>query len=301
MAFLIIFLIWYNLHAKSNPKIYHGLRDKLSKIIVGLVFFSLFTSFIPSFLFGTMGVLLALLIGFSPFIFAGWIISKILGVFKPNKQEQYVQAKCNSSKGYATYTEFDKKRKKASSITGLTKSVPKRRKILDKFNKKYDLTLTDKEIDRIVDASYMSYGWEKEISDMQNEYSSINEWYSTDTCWLRAYIRAFAVQSISSDFEMQRQICLNSFEQIFYEINPESYANIDDCVDAINNRYLTFFDESSFMIAYRFLEANGKRFKLPHSNIYRNESDIDRLKRKYDEDVQNNVQTTPVYDPRRMM
>lgn len=285
MAFLIMFLVWYNLWGKSNPKIYRALEDKIGKIIFAFIVFSMVSSAIPSFLVTTMVGLIILLITFSPFIAIFWILSRLLGKKRREQaKDNYTYSGGNASKGYANYAEYDSKNRRGASLTGLTKSVPKRRKIVSRFNRKYNLTLTDKEIDRIVDASYMSYAWEREIFDMQNEYDSIYQWYNTDTCWLRAYLRTFSVQSVSADFEMQRKICLNSFEQIFNEIQPGSYANIDDCIDAINNRYLTCFDESTFMMAYRFLEMNGKKYDLPNFGILKNESDLDRLKRKYDED-----------------
>ena len=119
---------------------------------------------------------------------------------------------------------------------------------------------------------------------MQEEYYSQYEWFNSDTGWLRAYLKVFPIQSVSSDFARQRYICLDVFEQIFTEVGIEQYSNVDECIDAINNKYMTFFDENTFMIAYRFLEANGRRFKLPGLDVIRNESDLDRLMNKYDEE-----------------
>ncbi len=50
----------------------------------------------------------------------------------------------------------------------------KRRKIVDKFNKRFELNLSDVEIDRIVDASYASIEWEVEIYAMTKEMTTIN-------------------------------------------------------------------------------------------------------------------------------
>ena len=299
MAFFVMFIIWYNVWGKNNPRVYNSLQDKLKKIIFGFVALSMFTSFIPNFLAATMFGVGGLLVAFLPLGILMYALSRTFGKKKRQvEQDKYTYNGGNATQGYANYATYDKKKHKGMSLTGLTKSVPKRRKIVSKFNKKYDLTLTDKEIDRIVDASYMSYAWEREIYDMEKEYDAIHEWYNTDTCWLRAYLRAFAVQSVSSDFEMQRQICLSNFDQIFNEIRPGSFATIDDCIDAINNKYMTFFDESAFMIAYRFLEMNGRKYDLPSSGILRNESDLDRLKRKYDEE---SVGSTEPQGTRRMI
>jgi hypothetical protein len=174
------------------------------------------------------------------------------------------------------------------TLTGLTKSVPKRRKIIEKFNNKYNLNLTDAEINRIVDASYMSFSWEREIYDMDRDYNSVFEWYNSETSWLRAYLRVFPVQSVSSDFKRQFQICLDVFDDIFNTVKPSTYASVDDCVDAINKRYLTSFDETTFMIAYNFLNANDRKHELPRTGATKMYSELDSLMSKYDKEVAGN-------------
>ena len=154
------------------------------------------------------------------------------------------------------------------TVTGLTKAVPKRRKIIQKFNQKYDLYLTDEEINRIVDASYMSNCWEREILDMDQKYDTISQWYRGDSAWLRAYLHAFPVQNVTSDFESQRSICLDTFYQVFSEIDPGKYGSVESCVRA-----------------HRFLADNGYKFELPHFDVRGVKSDIDRLKDKYDQET----------------
>lgn len=171
------------------------------------------------------------------------------------------------------------------TVTGLTKAVPKRRKIIQKFNQKYDLYLTDEEINRIVDASYMSNCWEREILDMDQKYDTISQWYRGDSAWLRAYLHAFPVQNVTSDFESQRSICLDTFYQIFAEIDPGKYESVESCVREINHRFMTNFDDITFSVAHRFLADNGYKFELPHFDVHGVKSDIDRLKDKYDQET----------------
>lgn len=171
---------------------------------------------------------------------------------------------------------------KGTTVTGLTRAVPKRRKIVQKFNQKYDLYLTEEEINRIVDASYMSNCWEREILDMDQKYDTIAQWYRGDSAWLRAYLHAFPVQNVTSDFESQRSICLDTFYQIFAEIDPGKYESVESCVREINQRFMTNFDDITFSIAHRFLADNGYSFSLPRYDMHGAKSDIDRLKDKYD-------------------
>lgn len=175
--------------------------------------------------------------------------------------------------------------KAGMTVTGLTKAVPKRRKIIQKFNQKYDLYLTDEEINRIVDASYMSNCWEREILDMDQKYDTISQWYRGDSAWLRAYLHVFPVQNVTSDFESQRSICLDTFYQVFSEIDPGKYESVESCVREINHRFMTNFDDITFSVAHRFLADNGYKFELPHFDVRGVKSDIDRLKDKYDQET----------------
>ncbi len=288
MPFIIAFIIWYNIYGKKNPKCSRTIEDKMGLIVMGFFGISFLISMLPeifSFLVVGIMAILGLAIVFAPFVAIVYVVLYALGIIKKpynrkkdkrDEQEYFNQFKANS---YAK----DAKRWHQSA-TKLTKTVRKRRKIVEKMNNKYDLTLTDEEIDRIVDASYMSYCWEKEIYDMDQHFDSITEWYKSDTCWLRAYIKVLPVQSISSDFERQRKICLETFQLMFDQVNPASYATIEDCVEALNTRYFSFFDEVTFMIAHRFLKAAGKEYDLPKSEVYQYESELERLKRKYDEE-----------------
>lgn len=157
-----------------------------------------------------------------------------------------------------------------------------RLKIVCSFNEKYNLNLTDTQIDSIVDGSFQSKEWENEIKAMDCKYTSENEWFRGDTGWLRVYLKVFNVQNISSDFQYQKEICLSNFDEIFRSMDMTSFSSIDECVYAINNRYMTNFEESSFMVAYRFLQQNGKRFPLPKAGVVKVKTDLERLAEKYD-------------------
>lgn len=282
MTLLIIFIIWYNVFGKSNPKIYRALENKIGKIIAGFIIFSIATSVLPSILGVSILGIVVFSTAFVPLAIMYFVFRLLLQNKDKSDRNESTYNSAQDARGYGGARYYSKGGNK-SMMTGLTKSVPKRRKIVRKFNDKYRLSLTDGEINRIVDASYLSSEWEKEIRDMDMSYDSDYEWYRGESGWLRAYLRAFPVQTISSDFEMQRQICLDSFEQIFNEIDTGSFVAIDECVEAINNKFIMFFDETIFMIAYRFLEANGKKYDMPSPGVLKTESELERLKRKYDD------------------
>ncbi len=255
---LVIYLIWYSLFAKQNPELYRKIEPYHKKIFVVLLILTVFPA-----TWGLIGVGFA----FAPFFLVAWAISKAKGKSEHIESERQY---------YQQYQEQKPTGKK------LTPSVPKRKKIVQSFSRKYKLNLTEEQVDRIVDASYMSFGWEREIIDMEKEYSTISQWYSSETSWLRAYFHAFHVQTVSSDFEMQRQIVLDSFDNIFLGAQPENFDTVDACVMSINNRYMTAFDDTTFMIAYRFLQANGRNVKLPHVHVADANADMEDMMRKYD-------------------
>lgn len=272
MGIIPLAIILYFLIGKDNPDVYRFVHDKLGKIILAIIIISACTSAIPA--------LLGLTIGFffmaAPFITLGWLVKKLKGDKK--RKDDYERS---------AYTGADRKANRAyqskKKHAPLPSSVSKRYKIVEKFNKKFDLTLSETEIDRIVDASYASLEWEVEIFAMTQEYSNINEWYRGATGFVRAYLRAFAVQQISSDFKLQEKIIFDSFDQIFREVRPETFPSVDACVESINNRYLTLFDEATFMVAYRYLQSKGKDYKLPSANLSSYMNSLDELKKKYDD------------------
>lgn len=273
LQLLIIFLIWYFAFGKDNPKFGKTMEDKLGFIIVACIALSVIGSLLTviSVFVAIFGVLLSMGI---PIMILWVIAKKLLG--KPEKKK---------GKGWFEDAPV-KQNKPATGKSGLVKSSAKRRKLIAKFNKKYGLCLSDSEIDRINEASYVSYEWEQEVLAMEKNYDSVSEWYASETGWLRAYFRAFSVQNISSDFAYQKMICIDSFTQIFNSVDMSKYDSIDSCIEDINAKYFTFFDEATFMIAYRFLEANGRRFKLPgFGGVYKYESEIDKLKQKYDQEM----------------
>lgn len=260
---------------QKQPKIYSKLHDKFGLIVFLLFIFSGLSSFSSSFGVLLLVSLIIAVVG-APFWLIAWLISKSAKGKARQKQNDY---------DYYTQHYSQSDAKAGMTVTGLTKAVPKRRKIIQKFNQKYDLYLTDEEINRIVDASYMSNCWEREILDMDQKYDTISQWYRGDSAWLRAYLHAFPVQNVTSDFESQRSICLDTFYQVFSEIDPGKYESMESCVREINHRFMTNFDDITFSVAHRFLADNGYKFELPHFDVRGVKSDIDRLKDKYDQET----------------
>lgn len=273
MPLLFIFFLWYGIYGRNNPRIYAKLHDKFGLIVFLLFLISGFSGFSSAF-----GFLLAISIVIAafgaPIWLVAWLIAKSSKGKARQKQNDYDYYKQHYNQASTVNT--------GTTVTGLTRAVPKRRKIIQKFNQKYDLYLTDEEINRIVDASYMSNCWEREILDMDQKYDTISQWYRGDSAWLRAYLHAFPVQNVTSDFESQRSICLDTFYQIFAEIDPGKYESVESCVREINQRFMTNFDDITFSIAHRFLADNGYSFSLPRYDMHGAKSDIDRLKDKYD-------------------
>lgn len=171
---------------------------------------------------------------------------------------------------------------KALKSSILPKSATRRMKIVRKFNEQYDLYLTDEQIKRIVDASYMSVAWKNEVEAMANKYDSVYQWLVGDTAYLRAYLRVFAVQDVTSDFPQQMQIVMDSFEEIFDYSDTISGLTLERRIEMINSKFLTNFDDITYMIAYRYLESLGLHHELGQTQINRIDGTFDDLVAKYD-------------------
>lgn len=164
----------------------------------------------------------------------------------------------------------------------LARPLAKRKKVIQEFNLKYRLTLTEAEVNRIAEASYVSEGWKKEAEAMTRKYDTIGQWFQGPTAWLRVYMYVFQIQNISSDFAMQKQICIEALDEVIaYGCEPEGMT-VEERVQHINSRYFTYFDEMTFMIAWRFLEQEGRPHKMSQPDLVRNvDEDLEELEKKY--------------------
>lgn len=279
---LFIVICWYLVKGREDPGVRRKMKSVLGTIpkLIGGFFTIIFVTVAFSLLAG--GVFSAFS-GLIPFIVIASIISKLVKSGKNEKKREksieYREIKQNVNQG-AGYK--------------LTQSTSKRVRIVSKFNKKFGLNLTDDQIERIMNASYVSYYWEKEIYDMTQDYNVQVEWLKSDTDWLRAYLMAFPVMDIASDFSVQKKIVVDAFYQIFKGITAKSYYSIDEMIKDVNNRYLVNFNEMTFMIAHKFLKQNGHDFELPRIGVTRMESDVEKLAREYDEMEDINNTPTPL-------
>lgn len=163
----------------------------------------------------------------------------------------------------------------------LPRQVAKRRKIVQEFNKKFDLYLTDEQIESIVDSSYMSEGWKKEVEAMSQKYETVFEWFQGDTKWLRVYLYAFHMQDVSSDFWQQERIVVTAFEDMMKYSDSLKELSIPERIEKINDKYFAHFNDSTYMIAYRFLESKGLFHELETFTPLKDDEDLDKLMEKY--------------------
>ncbi|MBR6222242.1 MAG: hypothetical protein IKQ71_02260 [Lachnospiraceae bacterium] len=255
-----LFILWYVFWGKDNPDVYKKISGAISKFITLAVIMAIFGG-----LTGLLSAGFGLFLPVIPFLVAGGIIKSVIKDSQGDKKRQQS----------VEYKEIREKFK-------LTQSAAKRAKILKSFNKKYQLNLTDDQIETIMNASYMSYYWEKELYDMTKNYEVEAQWMAGNSAWLRAYLKAFPVMDITSDFSVQHKIVIDTFNSVFREVNPASFSSIGQCINAINDKYLTAFDETTFMIAWKYLNANGHKYELPRVQAMKAESEIDRLMHQYE-------------------
>lgn len=186
--------------------------------------------------------------------------------------------------GADTYTD-PKKSRRAAKVTSaiLPRTVKKRVKIVENFSRRFELGLTDAEIKRIVDASYLSDAWKREVEAMAGDYATEVEWFNGVTGWLRVYLYVFRIQNVSSDFPRQLQICDETFDEVMRYAESLQYATLDEKIEKVNQRFFTRFDEATFMIAYRFMEKRGRKYDLDRIQVLKNEKDYEEAARKYDQ------------------
>jgi len=163
----------------------------------------------------------------------------------------------------------------------LPKAPTKRKKIIQNFNNKYNLNLTEEQIQSIANSSYMSEIWHNEVDAMNQKYNSVYEWFPGYTQWLRTYMYVFHVQEITSDIRQQEKIVIKTFEEIFQYADSLEGFTVAEKIEKVNSKYMTAFDDATFMIAYRFLEAKGMHHDLEGPELLKDENEIDELLEKY--------------------
>jgi hypothetical protein len=278
-SLIVLVAIWYALWGKNNPNASRTVNSPKKKSnIGGFVGFLIVLSVLG---FASSHIAALLLVFGIPALVIGKIVSSVT---KNTEREE--------SPEYKSIPENFK----------LTQTVSKRRKIVANFNKEYELNLTEEQIERIVDASYFSYSWEREIYDMSKDYKHPAEWFRSDTMWLRAYLAAFPMMNITSDFEMQRRVVEDAFRQIFIELPPGEFMTIDSAIEETNKRFFALFDESTYMIAFRYMQTKGMKLEFPNA-IHHMETEAERLMREYDEKTGDSSRTgdTGMDDGRRPM
>lgn len=236
-----------------------------------------------------VGLLLSGFIGLSPLfvlILVGLLISRSSEDKKPKKSSSRKNTNPSDTNVSPAGKQASSKRSAAqtagaASYPGIPSTSKKRRKIVADFNEAYGLNLTEDEIGRIVEGSYLSADWAEEIRDMTEDYETVSAWYANGTPWLKAYLSAFQMQSISSDFQVQEQIVFDSLDRVFSDICRSPEQTVEEAVERINRKYLTRFNETTFTIAYRFLESKGKKYPLSFAPVYSVNEEIDDLLEKY--------------------
>lgn len=188
------------------------------------------------------------------------------------KQKWEQRRQQNAGQSESSYT--------ASKI--LPKPLVRRNRIISTFNDKYDLSLTEEEIRRIAEASYVSESWKREVEAMTVRYETEGQWFAGPTDWLRVYIYAFEIQNISSDFGLQEQICFETLDEVMAYACAVPDATVEERIQRINDRYFTRFNEMSFMIAYRFLQRKGRNYDLSRPDLVKNvDQELEETMKKY--------------------
>ena len=78
------------------------------------------------------------------------------------------------------------------------------------------------------------------------------------------------------------QIVMDSFEEIFDYSDTISGISLERRIEMINSKFLTNFDDITYMIAFRYLESLGLHHELGQTQLNRIDGSLDDLMAKYD-------------------
>ncbi|MDO5402990.1 MAG: hypothetical protein Q4F11_06080 [Eubacteriales bacterium] len=278
MGVIIFIIIILAIRRNNNGKPVFK-NNNIGTIIFMLIFLSVFASIIQGIFSGIFGIgrVFTFLLGplIYVFVVAALFIYIIKGFITKNKK--------NRSDGGSydgTYSEMNNRRHTYAGIFKLSRSSKKRLRIVRKFNDRYKLYLTDEQEQRIVDFSYVSSAWEHELASMKDGYESVYEWLTGGTPWLRTYLYVFKVQTIVPDLTQQESITLRAFCDVLQYAENSGCMSIESAIEAVNKAYFTTFDTITIMIARKFAESKGYKYKLPvDDDIVMDKTE--ELKKKY--------------------
>lgn len=267
-SIVILLALWWIFVGRNEPKSYKKVKKNKNKwlpVIVILILLSAASS--------TLWLLWPLLMLALPF----YIIYKFIRSVSRKKNPDVPD--------YGSYTTKRERNGAMPRASQLPNAVDKRIRIVTKFDKKYGLNLTENQIQTMVDASYVSTDWEYFLHSMTQEYAGVHQWFASGpNGWLCVYLRVFNTQTVSPDMQQQKQICLDSFRQVFQYTDLSVYNTPAWDIRDVNNKFMTNFDDTSFMLAYRFLEKNGIHHELGSVRIMDADAELEALKRKYEDD-----------------
>lgn len=268
---IIPFIIFLIILSKGTHR--DNRNGEAFKTIIGLFFvMAILSSFFPALI--VIAVLATM----------GFGIKKIIEITKSNNRAArygWDPQRWDKEMGNQRTTQTRQTAQSAPVYDNLPKALSKRKQIIEKFNKKYNLCLTTEQVNSIANSSYMSKTWNQEVQAMSGEYEVVYQWLLGRTQWLRAYMYVFHVQEITSDMAQQENIAMYAFEEVFRF--ADELGNVPNSVkiEKINSHFLTAFDDATFMMAYRFLESKGLKHKLYSQDLVENESNVDELLKKY--------------------
>ena len=203
------------------------------------------------------------------------------GRYQSQKRAYSRSSKAYSQPGYSSSPFSRVKSANVSNPYNLPRTEAARSKLINKFNKKFDLNLTNTDVKTISSATYMSLEWASEVYAMEQKYDSVYEWLGQGNIWLRVYLYAFNIQNISPVFNKQEELVYNAFNTIFSEMCYDESLPTEVIIENINNKYMTRFDEASFLLAINYMEGKGRHFKFGSPVLTRVSSDVDDLVKKY--------------------
>ena len=165
--------------------------------------------------------------------------------------------------------------------------------VVRRFSDRYGLALSSDNIRTIVEASYYSKIWGEELRAFQKEYDNIGAWLTAneERTWLRVYLKAFNALDISPDNEEQYRIVVeNNYANLVKSIQEKEFANNDEVIRYINNKYYLSFDRNSFAVWKAYMIDLG--YKLNNKNDGKIDGVgfygiLDELIRRYEKDDDN--------------
>ena len=74
---------------------------------------------------------------------------------------------------------------------------------------------------------------------------------------------------------------METFDEVMRYAVSLTELTLEEKITRVNDRFFSSFTETSFMMAYRYMQSKGKTYQLEQVEVMKNETEAEQIMSKY--------------------